>query len=287
MNRIRIFDNERGNVIFSYECEDNTVAGTLERAVAYGVSLRHASLRSVDLRDANLRDANLRGADLRGADLRGASLHSVDLCDANLRYASLRSVDLRDANSRDANLRGADLRGADLRGANLYGADLRDANLRDADLRGANLRDANLRGADLRGANLYGVGLRDANLRDADLRDANLHMVRGLYCACPTEGEFIGWKKASGFIVKLRIPADALRSSAASTKCRCNKAFVLDIQNCDGGETDVYSVASDRDSTFKYVRNSWVAVDDFDTNSWNECAPGIHFFVDREEAVDY
>lgn len=237
MNRIRIFDNERNNVIFSYDCEDNTVARTLERAVAYDVSLHHANLRGVYLRDAGLRGA--------------------DLCYANLRYASLRGVDLRYAS--------------------LGGVDLRDANLRGADLRSANLRDANL----------YGADLRDANLRGADMRGANLHMVRGLYCACPTEGEFIGWKKASGFIVKLRIPADALRSSAASTKCRCNKAFVLDIQNCDGGETDVYSVASDMDSTFKYVRNSWVAVDDFDTNRWNECAPGIHFFVDRKEAVDY
>lgn len=243
MSLIQIFDNERDNVIFSYDCEDNTVAGTLERAVAYGVSLRHA---------------NLYGADLRGA---------------NLRYA-----DLRDANLRGADLRDANLRGADLRSANLCGADLCGAYLRDADLCCyADLRDANLCGADLCGA----------NLRGADLCGANLHMVRGLYCACPTEGEFIGWKKASGFIVKLRIPADALRSSAAGTKCRCNKAFVLDIQNCDGGETDVYSVASDMDSTFKYVRNSWVAVDDFDTNRWNECAPGIHFFVDRQEAVDY
>lgn len=222
MNRIRIFDNERNNVIFSYDCEDNTVAGTLERAVTYGVSLRYANLSGADLRDVNLR-------------------------------------------------------GVDLRYASLSGADLRDANL----------CDANLRGANLCGANLCGANLCDANLRDANLCGANLHMVLGLYCACPTEGEFIGWKKASGFIVKLRIPADALRSSAASTKCRCNKAFVLDIQNCDGGETDVYSVASDMDSTFKYVRNSWVAVDDFDTNRWNECAPGIHFFVDRQEAVDY
>ena len=85
----------------------------------------------------------------------------------------------------DAIRRGADLRGADLRGADLYGANLRDANLCDADLRGANLRDADLRGADLRGA----------NLRDA----------KGCYLSCPTEGSFIGWKKASGHIVKLRI----------------------------------------------------------------------------------
>ena len=26
---------------------------------------------------------------------------------------------------------------------------------------------------------------------------------------------------------------------------------------------------------------------DFDTNRWNECAPGIPFFISRQEAVDF
>ena len=94
-------------------------------------------------------------------------------------------------------------RGADLRDADLCGADLCDA-----DLCGANLCDADLRGADLRGANLYGADLRGANLRNA----------KGCYLSCPTEGSFIGWKKASGHIVKLRIPEDARRSSATGHK---------------------------------------------------------------------
>ena len=162
---------------------------------------------------------------------------------------------------------GADLYGADLRGANLFGADLRGANLRGADLCGANLR-----GADLRGANLFGANLRDA---------------KGLYLACPSEGEFIGWKKASGYIVKLRIPEDARRSSATGNKCRCDKAFVVEIQNIDGSKADVDTVASNYDSNFAYVVGAMVEVNDFDDNRWNECAPGIHFFIDRRAAVEY
>ena len=76
------------------------------------------------------------------------------------------------------------------------GADLRDADLRGTDLRDADLRGANLCDADLRGANLYGADLRRTDLRDADLRGA-----KGCYLSCPTEGSFIGWKKASGHIV--------------------------------------------------------------------------------------
>ena len=192
----------------------------------------------------------------------------------------------------DAIRRGADLRGADLRGADLYGANLRDANLCDADLCDANLCGANLCGADLRGADLCDANLRDANLRGADLRGAdlrgaNLRDAKGCYLSCPTEGSFIGWKKASGHIVKLRIPEDARRSSATGHKCRCDKAYVMEIQNMDGTKATEDTVRSDHDKNFVYTVGATVEVPDFDDNRWSECAPGIHFFIDRRAAVEY
>ena len=172
-------------------------------------------------------------------------------------------------------------------------ADLRCANLCDANLCGANLRGADLRGADLCGANLCDANLCDANLYGADLRGAknvdkvlwNIHT--GFYpLQCPEEGTFIGWKKAHGHIVKLEICADALRSSATSRKCRCSFAKVLAIENVDGSKYgDV--IKSDYDPHFLYKVGEIVKVENFDTNRWNECAPGIHFFITREEAVNY
>ena len=142
----------------------------------------------------------------------------------------------------------------------------------DADLYGANLR-----GANLRGANLYGANLRGANLRGAI----------GTYMACPTDGSFIGWKKASGYVVKLQIPEDARRSSAGGEKCRCDKAYVVEIQNADGTKADIETIHSDHDANFVYTVGATVAVSDFDGDRWNECAPGIHFFIDRRAAVEY
>ena len=186
-----------------------------------------------------------------------------------------------------ANLRGADLYGANLYGANLYGANLRGANLRDANLRGADLRiadlyEANLSGANLRIANLSGANLIRANLYEADLRGA-----RGSYMTCPTDGSFIGWKKASGYIVKLQIPEDARRSSAGGEKCRCDKAYVAEIQNVDGTKADIEAIHSNYDNNFVYAVGATVEVSDFDDDRWNECAPGIHFFIDRRAAVEY
>ena len=260
--KIEIRNRWTGSVVFEYTKEGNTITETVLDAIRRGADLRDANLCGADLRGSNLRCANLCDADLRDADLRGANLYG-----ANLRDANLRDADLCDANLRDANLRDADLRGANLC----------DADLRDADLRGANLYGANLRDADLRGADLRGTDLRGANLRDA----------KGCYLSCPTEGSFIGWKKASGHIVKLRIPEDARRSSATGHKCRCDKAYVMEIQNMDGTKATEDTVRSDHDKNFVYTVGATVEVPDFDDNRWNECAPGIHFFIDRREAVEY
>ena len=203
---------------------------------------------------------------------RGANLSDADLSDADLRCA-----DLRCANLCGANLSDADLRGADLRCANLSDANLCSANLSDADLRCANLSDADLSDADLRCANLSG----------ADLRCADLRCAKGCYLSCPTEDSFIGWKKASGHIVKLRIPEDARRSSATGHKCRCDKAYVMEIQNMDGTRATEDTVRSDHDQNFVYTVGATVEVPDFDDNRWSECAPGIHFFIDRRAAVEY
>ena len=163
-----------------------------------------------------------------------------------------------------------------------YRADLRGANLIRADLRDANLRDANLRDADLRGANLRGANSRGADLRDADLRGAIAYQVP------PSCGAFIGWKKVTNnLIVKLKILEDAKRSSAFGRKCRCDKALVLDIQKING-ESAYTSIAVSRyQKDFKYEIGEIVQVEDFDNNRFNECTSGIHFFITRDEAVDY
>ena len=105
--------------------------------------------------------------------------------------------------------------------------------------------------------------------------------------SCPTDGSFIGWKKAPGYIVKLQIPEDARRSSATGHKCRCNKAYVMEIQNIDGTKADVDTVHSGYDPKFVYTVGATVEVTDFDEDRWSECAPGIHFFIDRRAAVEY
>ena len=229
--------------------------------------------------------------------------HGYDcLHDANLRYADLRGANLHGANLYDADLSDAYLCGADLSGANLSGANLHDADLHGADLSHADLSDAYLCGADLSGANLHGANLSDADLRYADLRGADLRDANHVQLSIaktsilPDEGDIIGWKKAwtdgtmlpKSVIVKLLIPADAQRSNATGRKCRASTARVLDLQDKQGNSLPSDTTAySGHDTDFTYKKGETVHVENFDTNRWNECAPGIHFFITRIEAVEY
>ena len=247
-----------GNVLFSFEKENNTIKDTLEEAYLEDADLGYANLRGADLKGADLGYANLKGADLKGANLK----------DANLGYADLREVYLEYA----------DLRGADLRGADLGYADLSEADLRGADLKGVDLRGANLRGADF----------KEANLKDADLSDIYYSVYTSfLTSQCPTDGSFIGWKRLDKYIVKLKICEDADRSSSTSIICRCSKAEVLEIQNIDGSIADITEICSSHDKTFIYKVGETVEVKDFDKCRWNKFSNGIHFFIDRNMAVAY
>ena len=133
-----------------------------------------------------------------------------------------------------------------------------------------------------------------ADLSEADLSGADLWRAKidkntkiNFPIACPDTGVFTAWKTADRKIIKLEIPADAKRLSATGRKCRCDKAKVIAIQNIDGTDSELTEIASNYNNNFIYRIGKTVTVNDFDENRWNECSTGIHFFITRQEAVEY
>ena len=161
-----------------------------------------------------------------------------------------------------------------------------------ADLRGADLSGADLRGADLSRDDLSWANLNRTDLNLADLSGTDLSLVQHIESAqnlfypltCPEKGEYTAFKKADEKIVELRIPADAKRSSSTGRKCRARKAVVISITTLEGDPAG-NEVRSDHDKDFVYRVGETVEVQNFDENRWNECAPGIHHYITREEAV--
>ena len=239
-----------GSVIFEHTAEDNTITLTVEAAVSCGVSLANANLAGTCLAVADLTGADLTGADLTSADISWADLTGANLKEANLNHANLK-------------------------GAILEGADLKEANLKDANLKGAILE-----GADLKGADITGAVLNAAHLNGAQ----NIPYIP---LACPSEGAFVAWKNVDEkYLVKLQIPEDARRLSATTRKCRCDKAKVLDITSLDGNKHyDEVTNTNYKETIYKV--GEMVYPDSFDENRWNECSNGIHFFVNKEDAINY
>src|SRR5574344_1332624 len=230
----------------------------------------------IDFHDADFRDAIFHDADFRGANFHGANFHGANFHDA----------DFRDAIFHGANFCDADFIGAIFHGANFHDAYFRDANFHGANFHGADFIGANFRDADFHGANFCDADFIGANNINEVISFANIENTE-LCMQCPEEGSFIGFKKAVGGIVKLRVTESAKRSSATTHKCRCSEAEVLEIQNMDGTKSERTSVSSKYDRNFIYSVGKIVSVPDFNDDRWDGCASGIHFFMSRQEAVNY
>lgn len=185
----------------------------------------------------------------------------------------------------------ADLYGADLFGVDMHGVDLREANMQGVDLRGANMRGADMGGTILCGADMYGANMRGTLLYGADVYRANMRGVKNIPFipyACPEKGEFVAFKKCGEYIIELLVPADAKRCSGTTRKCRASYAKVLSITTILGEPAKTTSVINTNHSpNVVYKVGELVYPDSFDDNRWNECSSGIHFFVNRQEAVEY
>lgn len=238
------------------------------RADLRGIDLSYVDLSHTVLCYADLRHANLCDADLRSADLQGAILYEADLSNANLYSADLRRADLSETDLRYACLDYADLYGAILYRANLEGVSLRFTSLYCSNLSFANLDHAVLTPTNLEGANLYRANLNAIG----DL----VEFRTGKTLVEP----LIGYKKCrNGVIVTLEIPEGAIVFSINGNKCRTNKVKVIAVDGADVGISGY--------NCMPYRVGDNITVSDFSCEYNTECASGIHFFTNREDAENY
>lgn len=203
----------------------------------------------------------------------------------------------------DMDLTGWDLAGIDFTLSSFDRVNFNKANLKGSDVSHVLFKDCTLHGADLRGAKLECAILRYADLTECNIEGANLHCAVLEYAKldgiisndetkwfrlyCPEKGAFLGYKKCfNGRLVQLLIPADAKRTSSTMNSCRCNKAKVLTIKSFDYKENykEAWSLV---DENFVYRVGEWVSVKDFNEDRWMDSTTGIHFWLTREEAMNY
>lgn len=242
------------------------------------------------------------------ADFSFCKLESLDFHGMDLDKVNFENADLHDCDFSNASLSMAKFNGAEL-----YRCDFGLAILRSADFIGAKILDCNFFGA-----NLYSVWFISANIGYTNFENAMIndytdftgavarHLKDMPYIpmVCPEEGEFVAWKAVCvttddrddrmhhiPVLAKLLIPADAKRSSGFGRKCRASKAEVLGFYDLDGHMFDrklCYEIHSYWHWDFNYEVGKIVEPEEpFDEDRWSECASGIHFFMNRREAIEY
>lgn len=206
----------------------------------------------------------------------------------DLRYADLSKLDIDFVTFDHCNFEGA----------NFYGSWIR-ARIIDSSMKNTNLSKTKME-CDFYKTDFYGAKTDPETSFYHSLLSYSINTYGlGIPLACPSEGSFIAWKKCEGrknlkpfgdVIVKLLIPEHARRSSATTKKCRCDEAIVLDIQDYSGNSIANNVTAHSlflEDKIMYAVGKVIKPTKPFEENRFKECASGIHFFMDRDDAVDY
>ena len=215
--------------------------------------------------------------------------NSTAFYELDLRYADFSKQHHKRISFVYCNFEGANFYDSSLYGYLIY------ANMRNTNLLKASL-ECDFQGTDFNGAKTDSETSFCNSILSSALNTESLKIP----LACPEKGEFIAWKKCRGFnknseyfgdvIVKLLIPAYARRSSAVGKKCRCDAAKVMDIQDYSGKSIANECVAYPlfKADLIMYIVDRFVTpTEPFEENRFKECASGIHFFMDREDAVSY
>ena len=287
-----ILQDVYGNALFRYTCENNTYKCTLGEAIK-----NHYSLNRLLVVSQDLSSFNFDGLLASRAVFINCICSSSSFNDARLYGATFSSCTLDSAVFTNAYLRAAVFQSCMLKCASFDNATLDNMVISDSILEHTSFISTNG----------YDTTVCSNCLKcSANIIDNSTYYP----LACPSDGAFIGWKTVllrddNGHIVtngpryalvKLEIPEDAKRYSADSTshKCRCDKAKVLDIVVIDTGEhikditnvrlLDTFPIQIQKTV---YTVGEMVYPDSFDNNRWQECSNGIHFFINRQDALNY
>jgi len=115
-----------------------------------------------------------------------------------------------------------------------------------------------------------------------------MELIKKFYWILPEHGSFEAWKKlADKCIAKILIPAKAKRTSnLKNRKCRAEYVKTLAIWDKDGNKIKE-GVNGTHEKKIKYTVGKITKADKFDDSVFEDCSPGIHFFLTKQEAQDW
>ena len=248
--------------------------------------------------------------DFTNMDLRGWNFKGKNLTSANFKGADLEGACFIDAILVSTNFEGANLKNADFSCVNAWSANFNETNCKDALFLSANLTEASFEGADLDGASFAQANLTEANLQDTNISTAEFDKTVGIYPVCPTHGGFIGWtigedEEGNESLIKVFIPARAIRNSGTTRKCRASLMYTNNIipigESLEDDECHDSVKLKNRDiepdlwetSTSVKLKNRDIELrlwetstdDNFEKDRFKVSSTDLYFWISKEEAL--
>ncbi len=220
--------------------------------------------------DVDFNDADLSSIVLSGCKFHGLTLHGINFQGCRLNEVSFR--------------------GASLHNCTFKHSFLNACTFRDASLDCCDMSSALIVRTDFIGARAEETSFSDAYIAKGNRFSASVMQSPGLRQICPATGAFDAWKivyvERIPHLIHLRVPENALRSSATSRRCRCSEAKVISIRNLCTHES-VNSVTNISYCPCVYTVGKIATPDHFNENRWDECSHGIHVLLTEREAIAY
>lgn len=289
-----------------------------------GADLSNSDLSFANLEGANLEGANFTGATLCKTNLSNVRAAYAIFKSARLQYCIAIISDMDESDFSNAVLSHSLLNGTSFIKSNFTGTACYRSSFVGCNFGRANMTLAKMCGTNLTAANFTEAVLKDTDFELSDLYDAtfyhNLSMEYrfGKILDKPITGYKKVNKDASVKInaeikrftfpalVTLEIPKGSIVFSINGNKCRTNKAKVVDIEymvdtdeylhNVIPENEEEYVMVSEinekparsiHDHNFLYVKGQEIEVNNFDLQYNVECGSGIHFFLTKEEAINF
>lgn len=281
-------------------------------------AFNNCSFINCNLKNTNWRGVNMDNVTFRESKLIGSAFSSPHIVASYFKHCSLRNTLFKNFNFYDVNFSGSILYDAVFRNGYFINSRMHPIKIIEADLGELEYVTEPYKNASFYDIDFINSWFGNINFNRFSTMwhcyfnrvtfNSSCKNIPYIPMTCPEEGSFIAYKKVlkrpilgyngtcdwfennkNVMIAVLEIPADAKRSSGAGTrKCRCNKAKVLRFEDLDGNVltdiTDGYSYYNKRSI---YHVGKYVTEENFDEDRWKTCSRGIHFFMNRQEAINY
>lgn len=251
--------------------------GSMQKSVVENVKITDAYIVSMCMEGSNINNLDIHVGSIMKVDISEGTIKDSNFNDCSIRASSMRYTHIEESSFKHMKMSSILMSGCEISKTKFNAGYWADVDATVASFKSCEMTDLSIERCTFTGSNFHKIKKENVAFDSITI---------GYYNACPTHGSFIGWKVARGHLIKLLIPKDALRSSATTNKCRASKAKVLEVTRLKDGEK-VKGVPSSRDIQFIYKVGKTMEVPDFDKNRWEECSTGIHFFIDKEAAINH